>query len=218
MTNPDDRIKLVVEIWKKVVDVQQHFNDLCLRIRNFALTIFTFIIGAAGYLVKEEVYMYYGKYALPASIMVCIFGLPVIMVFWYMDRYWYHKLLLGAVQQGLLIENKHKTELEELGLTSAIGARSPNVWKIKSTTLLKIRSNRKVTILYATLVTSLVLLAGSLLFTTKKINKIELHQSYSTSRSDTTVSSSVTTNTIVNTKSFYTSDSARLDSIRKLKK
>jgi hypothetical protein len=28
-----------VEIWKKTVDVQQHFNDLELRIRNFALAV-----------------------------------------------------------------------------------------------------------------------------------------------------------------------------------
>ena len=28
-----------IEIWKKIVDVQQHFNDLELRIRNFALIV-----------------------------------------------------------------------------------------------------------------------------------------------------------------------------------
>jgi hypothetical protein len=28
-----------IEIWKKIVDVQQHFNDLELRVRNFALIV-----------------------------------------------------------------------------------------------------------------------------------------------------------------------------------
>ncbi|WBO58039.1 hypothetical protein GT370_12285 [Acidocella sp. MX-AZ03] len=34
-----------IEIWKKIVDVQQHFNDLELRIRNFALIITGAFLG-----------------------------------------------------------------------------------------------------------------------------------------------------------------------------
>ena len=41
----DKYLSSVLEIWKKTIDVQQHFNDIELRIRNFALTAFTFIIG-----------------------------------------------------------------------------------------------------------------------------------------------------------------------------
>ncbi|MGB3684156.1 MAG: hypothetical protein WA990_16885, partial [Rubrobacteraceae bacterium] len=37
--NSNDRAWLTLEQWKKVVEVQQHFNDLELRIRNFALII-----------------------------------------------------------------------------------------------------------------------------------------------------------------------------------
>jgi hypothetical protein len=33
-----EMVKLAVEAWKKTVDVQQHFNDLELRVRNFAIT------------------------------------------------------------------------------------------------------------------------------------------------------------------------------------
>jgi hypothetical protein len=42
-----------------------------------------------------------------------------------MDRYWYHRLLLGAVLQGGMIEKKYASELPELGLGAKISERSP---------------------------------------------------------------------------------------------
>ena len=35
----ENQEELIVEIWKKVIDVQQHFNDIELRIRNMAITL-----------------------------------------------------------------------------------------------------------------------------------------------------------------------------------
>jgi hypothetical protein len=42
-----------IEIWKKIVDVQQHFNDLELRIRNFALIVTGAFLGLGGYAIKD---------------------------------------------------------------------------------------------------------------------------------------------------------------------
>lgn len=44
-----DLIPNIISIWSDVVKVQQHFNDIALRIRNLALTAFTFIIATLGY-------------------------------------------------------------------------------------------------------------------------------------------------------------------------
>jgi hypothetical protein len=49
-----DRIDRVIEIWKKTVDVQQHFNDLEMRIRNYAITVLGALLGFSGYLWKEQ--------------------------------------------------------------------------------------------------------------------------------------------------------------------
>lgn len=38
----------MIDIWKKVVDVQQHFNQLEMQIRNYALTVTGAIMAAAG--------------------------------------------------------------------------------------------------------------------------------------------------------------------------
>ena len=42
-----------IEIWKKIVDVQQHFNDLELRVRNFALILTGAFLGLGGYAIKD---------------------------------------------------------------------------------------------------------------------------------------------------------------------
>jgi hypothetical protein len=46
--------------------------------------------------------------------------------FWYMDRGWYHRLLLGAVRQGLKIENELGPFLPEITLTDSIKRESPH--------------------------------------------------------------------------------------------
>jgi hypothetical protein len=45
----------LIEIWKKTIDVQQHFNDLELRIRNYAVTLTVAIIGAAALIERERI-------------------------------------------------------------------------------------------------------------------------------------------------------------------
>lgn len=42
-----------IEIWKKIVEVQQHFDDLELRIRNFALIVTGAFLGLGGYAIKD---------------------------------------------------------------------------------------------------------------------------------------------------------------------
>src|SRR5947207_3204845 len=71
-----------------------------------------------------------------------------------MDRHWYHKLLIGAVNHGLFIERRYREHIPELGLANAIGPASPTVlnfgltqksrasfalqWKIRSSTKLNL--------------------------------------------------------------------------------
>ena len=43
-----EKLKLNVEVWKKIVDVQQHFNDLEMKVRNFGLLVVSAFISAVG--------------------------------------------------------------------------------------------------------------------------------------------------------------------------
>ncbi len=112
MTDPDHRpetpkaplvegaelVKLAVEAWKKTVDVQQHFNDLELRVRNFAITFTAAVLGLVGWALKEGM-----DSLLPAGLLAI--GTLGWLAFYLMDRHWYHRFLDGAVAHGQGIED-----------------------------------------------------------------------------------------------------------------
>ena len=50
-----DELQFILEAWKKTIDVQQHFNDLELRIRNFAVTALVAIFGVAGVAIQNKI-------------------------------------------------------------------------------------------------------------------------------------------------------------------
>jgi hypothetical protein len=60
----------------------------------------------------------------PLSGLVLV-GVVAAYLFYFMDRYWYHRLLMGAVLQGGMIEEKYASELPELGLGARISEQSP---------------------------------------------------------------------------------------------
>jgi hypothetical protein len=110
-----------VDIWKKSVDVQQHFNDIEWRIRGLALTVATFAIGAAGVAARDGTKV--GRVSL--GTLVVLVGLILWYAFYFVDRVWYHPLLQAAVAHGMQIENEIKKYLPEAGMTATIKARSP---------------------------------------------------------------------------------------------
>jgi len=138
-----DRVKLVLEAWKVTVDVQKHFNDLEMRIRNFALTLITAAIAAAGLIFKEDIRVQFYWLDIPLVSAILFGAIPIWISFYLMDRFWYHNFLIGAVKHGHFIERRLKSVLPELGLAHAISNESPTrVCKIK------IRSSRKIDLFY----------------------------------------------------------------------
>ena len=112
MTDPElDRL---VEAWKMTVQVQQHFNDIELRIRALVITVLTAVVGAVAVAVQQN------RADLGAAI--AFVGIIATVVFWFVDEIWYHRLLLGSVQNGLVLEGILPTGF---GLTKAIGDSSP---------------------------------------------------------------------------------------------
>jgi hypothetical protein len=62
----------LIDIWKKTVDVQQHFNDIELRIRQYAVTILGAIVGLSAVTLKEPMTMslFGEKYLVAAALMI----------------------------------------------------------------------------------------------------------------------------------------------------
>lgn len=119
------RMALAGDLWKKTVEVQEHFNDLELRIRNYAVTVLAAIIGLAAYAVKENLQIALLGHRTSIAAITLAGGIIPWLAFYFMDRFWYHRLLYGAVAHGKLIEDRWKECIPELSLTESIGRHSP---------------------------------------------------------------------------------------------
>lgn len=117
----ESQVGYYVDMWKKSVDVQQHFNDIEWRIRGLALTVATFALGAAGVSAKEGTKV--GPLSLGSAVMLT--GLMLWYAFYFVDRFWYHPLLMASVKHGTVIEDEIKKSLPAAGMTAAITAGSP---------------------------------------------------------------------------------------------
>jgi len=149
---PTDDVK--VEIWKKIVDVQQHFNDLELRIRNFALAVAGAFLGLGGYAIKD------GGFTSILGIEVSVAGVIVLtaifplFAFYFMDRLWYHRLLEGSVTAGIEAESELKAAGYKVDLGSHIKKASPFIvfgWSV--------RSKYKMDMFYGILILSLLIVS-----------------------------------------------------------
>jgi len=129
MPNGTDQSKDLLErkltVWEKTIDVQIHFNDLELRIRNYAITILAAVLTGSALTLKDNISVDLFARRISVAVLIIFSGLIVWLAFYTMDALWYHRLLLGAVEHGKKVEEALKAELSEIGLTEAIGARKP---------------------------------------------------------------------------------------------
>jgi hypothetical protein len=113
----DDR-KLLLDGYKLIIEVQMHFNDMLMRIRNLAVTLILAVFGAAAYSLDKPLYFNLPRLGpTHISTLILVFGLVAWCSIWYTDRY-YHDLLGGAVTKSRAIENEFDEDW--LGMTEEI--------------------------------------------------------------------------------------------------
>jgi hypothetical protein len=121
----DERAKQVLETWKKIVEVQMHFNDISMRIRSIFVTILLALFAAIGFLEEKKLNLSMGGVNVYFVTLIPVFGIFGTYLFYFIDRYWYHRLLVGSVKHAIIIETRYKDVLPELSLSDAIGKESP---------------------------------------------------------------------------------------------
>lgn len=121
----DSKRQCVVEIWKTIVGVQQHFNDIAMKIRSLFVTMVFAVAAAQGFLLEKNLSFAVGSVVILYATFLPLLGIVASQLFYFMDRYWYHRLLLGAVLQASMIEKMYEDELPELGLGVKISEKSP---------------------------------------------------------------------------------------------
>ena len=123
---PDyERLKIAVDVWKHGVAVQMHFNDIEMRIRNLYFTILAASIGLIGAVVGKHIQVPYFSMEVSIAVFVIAAIVPMSMMFYFMDRHWYHRLLQGAVAQCAEIEKAYAAQLPEIQLGAKISQQSP---------------------------------------------------------------------------------------------
>lgn len=80
-----------INIWTKIIDVQQHFNDIKSKNHTIYMSMVTAALAAFGYLLSKN----NPFYSLPI-LGAAFFTIP----FYVMDCHIYHVLLKGAVECG----------------------------------------------------------------------------------------------------------------------
>jgi hypothetical protein len=115
-----DASNQVIEIWKATLETQQHFNNIEMTIRNYAVTVLVAVLGGAALALKEKIVVDIGPTHMSLSALVLVAGVIGWAGFYSMDRFWYHPLLIGSVRHGLRLEKRHGTRLPELALATTI--------------------------------------------------------------------------------------------------
>ncbi len=100
--------ELMISIWEKTIDLQIHFNEMCLTLRRTAVTAIGVTLGAGALAFR-----FGGNVAVAGSVVSVAFlfvlvGIALCVAFFLMDRFWYHELLRASVRYAEDMEQPAK--------------------------------------------------------------------------------------------------------------
>src|SRR5436305_1640039 len=107
MTMDSDEKKNVIDVWKAIVDVQMHFNDIEMRIRSVFITLVLALGASIGFMADKKLAIVVGSVTIFFVILLSLLGVIAAYLFYFIDRHWYHRLLVGAVKHAIEIEKKY---------------------------------------------------------------------------------------------------------------
>lgn len=158
MSEPDDAM-VKLEVWKTTIEVQKHFNEIEWKIRGLALTLITAVLGASALGAKDGTILNLRLFHLKLAAAILIVGIVVWFAFYFVDKVWYHRLLIGSVRYGEAVEESMGDAMPGSGLTKTISEASPFPFKwFHLGKQRKIHSDTKLSIYYWVIGALLVLL------------------------------------------------------------
>jgi len=123
----NERTTHLVEYWKQTTLVQQHFNDISMKVRNFAIVIFSGFLTGVGLSIHSGIFVEFFEIRFSAGIIFAVAGMFVTQLIHFMDTYWYHVFLKGAVGTTMKVEAEINQILNIEELASDISSHSKNV-------------------------------------------------------------------------------------------
>jgi hypothetical protein len=123
----NERTTHLIEYWKQITLVQQHFNDISMKVRNFAIVIFSGFLTGVGLSIHKGVFVEVFGFKFSAGIIFALAGAFVTQLIHFMDTYWYHVFLKGAVDTSIKVEKEINEILKIEKLADDISSQSQNV-------------------------------------------------------------------------------------------
>ncbi len=123
----NERASLLLDYWKQISNVQQHFNDVSMKLRNFAVVVFSGFLTGVGLAIHKGICISLFQYQVSAGVLFALAGLIATQLIHFMDTYWYHVFLKGAVSTSMSIESEIKKILNVKELSDGICSSSHSV-------------------------------------------------------------------------------------------
>lgn len=123
----NERASLLLEYWKQTSNVQQHFNDVSMKLRNFAVVVFSGFLTGVGLAIHKNISITVFNFDVSAGVLFAAAGMFATQLIHFMDTYWYHVFLKGAVTASASIEKEIKEILGVTELSDGISNSSQQV-------------------------------------------------------------------------------------------
>jgi ABC-type Co2+ transport system permease subunit len=105
VTNADHLIK----VWEKVIDLQMHFNEMCMNLRRTAISVLGVMLAAGALSFRFGGAIEIGSNTMSVAFVFVAVALLVWVSFYLMDRFWYHQLLRSTVSYAESLQTSAKS-------------------------------------------------------------------------------------------------------------
>ena len=84
-----------------------------MKVRGLFITIVVAIAAAPGFLIEKKLSISIGRSTILYANVMPWLGILATYLFYFVDRHWYHRLLMGSILHGGSIEQKYANEIPE---------------------------------------------------------------------------------------------------------
>ena len=85
-----------------------HFNEMIMRMRTTAISVFLAIISAAAISLQYNIKLIINSYNLHASIIIALIGIVLLITISIIDLCYYNRMLIGSVKKTYAMDNQFK--------------------------------------------------------------------------------------------------------------
>lgn len=103
----------LIKVWEKVIDLQMHFNEMCMNLRRTAISVLGVMLAAGALSFRFGGIIKIGNNEISIAFIFVAIAFLVWVSFYLMDRYWYHQLLRSTVSYAESLQ----ASAEHAGLT-----------------------------------------------------------------------------------------------------